>query len=108
MKRSDDIPISSRVALEDTVVTSKDALWADLQGEAVVLHMSSGVYFGLEGAGLDVWKFIQAPRTLSQILDHLTSLFEVPPRICQDSTLAFLAKLAEHDLVLIDKHAVSP
>jgi hypothetical protein len=92
-------------ALGETVVASQDAIWCDLKGEVVVLHLSSGVYFGLAGVSLSVWQFIQTPRTLPQVLDHLMSTFEVTPDVCREKTLALIDELSGHGLILRSTYA---
>ncbi len=99
--------MSINLDLEDTVVTSTDAIWCDLKGEVVVLHLSSGVYFGLEGVGPEMWQFMQTPRTLNQVVDHLTSQYDVPADVCRSRTLAFVQELAQRDLVVVTKNAVA-
>ena len=95
------------VALEDTVVVSKDAIWCDLKGEVVVLQLSSGVYFGLEGVGPEMWQCMQVPCTVAEVADQLISRFDVDPEICRSSTLAFIGELAQRELVLVRKSAVA-
>ena len=107
MKVIDNTDTAVHVALEDTIATSKDALWCDLKGEAVILHMSSGVYFGLEGVGFDVWQLIQTPRTVAEVVADLRSRFDVSPHICEERTVSFVDDLAQHNLVVVTKHAVN-
>jgi hypothetical protein len=95
----------SALRLDDTIVSSKDAIWCDLKGEAVVLHVSSGVYFGLEDVSLEIWEFIQTPCVLSELIDHLMTRFEVTRAVCLDRTLHFIEELAQHGLVQISKYA---
>jgi hypothetical protein len=92
-------------ALEDTIVTSKNVIWCDLKDEAVVLHISSGVYFGLEGVSVYIWQYIQTPRKLSEVIDHLMSRFEVTRDVCIERTGLFIEELAQHDLIVRSKHA---
>jgi len=90
---------------EDTICLSKQAVWSDLNGEIAILHLTSGVYFGLEGAGCAIWKFLQEPRTVGQIIEHLLATFDVPRDVCEQLTLSFLEQLAEPGLILVQTHA---
>jgi hypothetical protein len=90
---------------EDTVSLSKQSVWCDLNGEVAILQISSGVYFGLEGAGGCIWQFLQEPRTVSQIIDHLVLSFEVSKDVCEQLTLAFLEELVANQLILVQTHA---
>src|ERR1700722_20197554 len=95
----------SALHLDDTVCPSKQAVWCDLNGEIAILHLSSGVYFGLEGAGCAIWKFLQEPHTVGETIDHLLATFDVSRDVCEQLTLSFLEQLAEPGLILVKSHA---
>jgi hypothetical protein len=90
---------------EDTICLSKQAVWSDLNGEIAVLHLSAGVYFGIEGVGCEIWKFLQEPRTVAQIVSHLLATYEVSKDVCEEHTLSFLEQLAGPGLILVQTHA---
>jgi Coenzyme PQQ synthesis protein D (PqqD) len=91
--------------LDDTISLSNQAVWSDLNGEIAVLHLTAGIYFGIEGAGCEIWKFIQEPHTVGQIIDHLLATYEVSKDVCEELTLSFLDQLAEPGLILVQTHA---
>ena len=39
-----------------------------LEGEAVILSLHDGIYYGLNSVGLRIWELIQQPRSLGSIL----------------------------------------
>ena len=86
----------------------KDLVSADLAGERVMLHLGSGVYFGLDGVGMRIWDLIQEPRTVSDIQRTILEEFDVAPDRCRQETLAFLQDLAVHDLIQVAEHAPDP
>jgi hypothetical protein len=98
--------MAAAVHLTDTITVSKDAISCDLMQEVAVLDVNSGVYYGLDGAGCATWNFIQQPRTVSEIIDHLLNRYDVQRDVCEAETLAFLNALAGHGLVIV-RHAVS-
>jgi hypothetical protein len=87
--------------LTDIVTVSKQAISCDLMGDVAVLDMSSGVYFGLEGVGCATWNFIQQPRTVAEIVDHLLKRYTVDRDLCMSQTMAFLDDLGRHGLIRI-------
>lgn len=89
----------------DTILVSKQSVWCELDGDIAILHLSSGVYFGLEGAGGEIWAFLQEPRSVGEIIDHLTDHFDVERRECEQMTLAFLEDLATKELIVVQAHA---
>jgi hypothetical protein len=94
----------STINLEDIVSLSKQSVWCDVSGEIAILHVSSGVYFGLEGAGGAIWQLLLEPRTVSQVIDSLTASFEVDKSVCEQLTLSFLKELASNELIVVEPH----
>lgn len=97
----------NQIQVPDTIAVSKESVWCDLNGEVVVLHISSGVYFGLDGVGCEIWEFLQKPSTVSQLVDHLTSTYDVPRDICERQVLSFLDKMADAELVIVNANQVA-
>jgi len=88
-----------------TVVAVKDLVSADLAGERVMLHLGSGVYYGLDGVGMRIWDLIQEPCTIAEIRHTILDEFDVAPDRCQQEMLVFLADLAAHGLVHVTPNA---
>ena len=89
----------------DTILVSKQSVWCDLDGDIAILHLASGVYFGLEGAGGEIWNFLQEPRSVGEIVDHLMEKFDVQRHECEQMTFAFLEDLATKELIVVQAHA---
>jgi len=49
---------------ESRLVVSKDQVSCDLAGEAAILNLKNGVYYGLDPVGARIWNLIQEPRKL--------------------------------------------
>jgi hypothetical protein len=86
-----------------TVVVSKDQVSCDLAGEAAILNVKNGVYYGLNPLGARIWNLIQKPRTLSELRDILLREYEVDVSHLESDLRSLLAELAEHDLIEISK-----
>ncbi len=48
---------------------SPDVVFRDLDGEAVILDLVSGTYFGLNEVGTRVWRLVDEGRDAAQIVD---------------------------------------
>ena len=83
------------------VVATKDQASADLAGEAVILNLESGVYYGLDAVGARIWNLIQEPRTVNEIRDALLEEYEVEPDRCERDIVALLEQLADAGLIEI-------
>jgi Coenzyme PQQ synthesis protein D (PqqD) len=85
------------------VVLARDQVSSDLAGEAVVLSLTSGVYYGLDAVGARIWNLMQEPRTVYSIRDAILEEFEVEADRCERDLLAFLQRLAAEGLIEIQR-----
>ncbi len=83
------------------VVLSKEQISVDLDKEAVILNMKSGVYFGLDDVGIRIWNLIRKPMAVKEIRDIIMKEYSVEPDRCKRDLLAFLNKLADKSLIKV-------
>jgi hypothetical protein len=83
------------------VVASKAQVSADLGEEAVILGLSSGVYFGLNEVGLRIWNLLKEPRSVRDILDILMNEYEVENNQCEQDLRSLLQDLQDNGLIEI-------
>ena len=55
---------------------SPDVVFRDLEGEAVILDLASGTYFGLNEVGTRVWRLVDEGRDASQIIEIVASEYQ--------------------------------
>lgn len=72
---------------------------SQVAGEAVILHLGSGTYFGLDEVGARIWELIAEPRPVAEVRDRLTEEYEIDAERCTADLLRLLGELAEHDLI---------
>lgn len=90
-----------RLSIHSTVVASKQQVSVDLQGDVVILELASGVYYGLQQVGSDIWKQLAEPVTVGAICAALLEEYAIEPERCEQETLAFLCELAAFGLIEI-------
>jgi hypothetical protein len=101
---SEFVPRKTVIALDRiTVVAASDHVFGDLDGEAVILHLSNGVYYGLNSVGTRVWNLIQSPISASQILEVLLAEYEVDAAVCEKELLDLLNGLSDRGLITIKR-----
>jgi hypothetical protein len=84
----------------NTLITAnKYQVSSDLKGEAVILHLKSGVYYGLNEVGARIWELLQHPQTVASIRDALLAEYEVDREICERDLLAILQDLKAAELI---------
>ena len=93
--------MKQQISKSSTIVAAKDQVSCDLAGEAVILNLKSGVYYGLNPVGARVWSLIQEPRTVGAVLEALLEEYEVDPGRCEGDLLLLLDELIGRDLLEI-------
>lgn len=82
-----------------TVVAARDQVSTELEGEAVILNLADGVYYGLNPVGAHVWGLITQPRTVAELRDAVVAEFEVEAPVAERDLLDLLADMAARGLV---------
>ena len=90
---------NSNISLESVVTISPDAVSRELDGEAVILELASGTYFGLNDVGTRVWALIGERRSLRQVFDALCQEYDVAPETLERDLLELVEKLRAKGLV---------
>ena len=88
----------------DPVVSrSGDQICCSLNGEAVVLNIKTGKYFGLNDVGARVWALVQEPRTAPELHRLLLAEFDVDPAVCERDLNHLILDLEQAGLVEIQR-----
>ena len=80
-------------------VAGPDVTSAELGGEAVLLNLRSGHYYGVNELGARIWQMVQKPRSIDEIIKILAHDYDVDEEVLIRDVLAFLEQLKENDLV---------
>ena len=99
---------SAIMGARSVVTVSKDQISCDLGGEAAILNLASGVYFGLDAVGASVWELIQQPRTVAEIKAALVQEYDVEAVRCETDLQALLEDMMTAGLVQIDHDPTRP
>jgi len=95
------------MTLETVVRSSPDQVSCDREGEAAILNLKTGRYYGLGPVGAAVWKLIEQPRTLASIRDAVLAEYEVDPASCERDLFELLENLAAEGLIEVRSEAVT-
>jgi hypothetical protein len=82
-----------------TITAIPDQTSVDLEDEAAILHLKSGVYFGLNEVGAFIWRLLQQPRTVGEVRAAILAAYEVSPEQASHDLHALLAELRQHELI---------
>lgn len=89
------------VSLENTFTLGTDAVFRELDGEAVILDLGSGTYFGLNAVGTRIWQLIDQHGRLTAVLDELCQEYDADRDVLERDLLALVGRLADARLVVM-------
>ena len=84
---------------ESRVVAARDQVSCDLDGEAAILNLATGVYYGLDSIGATIWQQIQTPATVNDVRAALMKAYDVDAETAEADLLSFLAEMMKEGLV---------
>jgi hypothetical protein len=87
------------VSPASTVVAVQDQVSSVVDGEAVILGLTSGVYYGLDPVGTRIWELIKEPASVAQVRDALLAEYEVEPERCEADLLELLQRLLDEGMI---------
>lgn len=89
------------IHLDSIVTVSKDQVSSDLAGEAAILNLKAGKYYGLDEVGARAWSFLRVPRSVREIKRMFLEEYEVDPEQCERDLIALFHKLEGEGLIEI-------
>jgi len=88
-----------QLEMTSVVVASKEQVSCELAGEAAILNLKNGSYYGLNTVGATVWDLIKEPISVGELHSAVLERYDVEPERCADDLLNLLAEMLEHGLV---------
>jgi len=83
------------------VVVPETAIFRDVEGEAVLLNLDTGIYFGLNEVGTRMWRLMEQHGQLDAVRDAIVREFDVNASTAERDILALVAALREKGLVKV-------
>ena len=79
-----------------------DIIAANMDGEVVMMDIMSGKYYNLGTTGGAIWNLLESPKTLDELVDALTSKYDVDRATCKAQAEAFMKTGLEHGLFFME------
>ena len=81
------------LSLNDSIVIPDDVLFRELDGEAVLLNLKTGTYFGLNPVATRMWQLMAEQRSLARVLETMVREYEVDPQVLENDLLELSRQL---------------
>jgi hypothetical protein len=91
----------SNLSDRSRLVVSTHQLSCDLEGEAAIVNLTNGVYYGLDPVGARIWALLHEGTTFGAVRDALLRAYDVEPLRLESDLRDFLTRLAEQQLIEI-------
>jgi len=88
------------VSLQTPLKISEDVVFRELDGEAVILNLVTGIYFGLDAVGTRMWQLIEQHGDLAKVLAVLRDEYDAPPSTLEADLVRLAGELADRGLVV--------
>ena len=90
------------ISLDRTVRISDDTVFRELAGEAVLLQLDAGMYYGLDAVATRLWTLIAERGSLRAVLAAAREEFDVDAATLEHDLLALVGDLADRKLVVVE------
>ena len=89
----------NQMSLDASLVVPEDVIFRELDGEAIILNLATGMYFGLDEIGTRLWALITESGTLRHAVDVMASEYDVDRSALEQDVLELACGLFEKGLV---------
>jgi hypothetical protein len=97
----------SEISCDSVVVAAKDQVSCDLTGEAAILNLNDGMYYGLNEVGARIWSLLSEPIPVSHIRDQIEREYDVDGPRCEKDLVDLLSKLENAGLIEVRNEAAA-
>lgn len=85
--------------LNKKIARSESALSTSLDGEEIVLNLTNNEYISLNTVASEIWRILEHPSSLEEIVDELVKLYEVESGRCERDVLELVERMSDLNLV---------
>lgn len=99
------VEASRKLRMEEQLIeagrfqVSEAVVSAELGGEGVLLDIATGLYYGLDETGSQIWRLVREGLGASDICDRLLSEYDVDPERLRTDITGFLDQLEQNGLI---------
>jgi hypothetical protein len=89
------------ITLDSVVSHSEGHVSTEIDGEAVILSIDQGNYYGMNKVLTAIWSWIEKPVSVSEICTRLTSTYQVSLKTSEADVLKILGDLSREGLIKV-------
>jgi hypothetical protein len=79
----------------------RDVTETDFEGNIVLLHIENGQYYNFNDSGSDLWRWLEQPKTLDELVALIQEKYAVEAENCRPDILVWLNDAKSKSLIEI-------
>ena len=91
--------MNKEVRPDDIYISSEEITWRDVNGELVVLKLTSGEYFSFNEVGRLTWLNLTEGKSIKEIVKVIEKEYDVTTDQAQSDVYTFIEGLLENQLL---------
>jgi hypothetical protein len=95
----DQLSSSPQINDQTLISRSNSLLAAVVHDETVMMDIPSGLYYGLDDIGSDIWRRLESPRRFGELVDSLAAEYDADRGIIAADVQKLLTLMATHKVV---------
>jgi hypothetical protein len=88
-----------QLSIDQSVAVNGDVVFKEIDGEAVLLDLERGTYFGLDSVGTRIWQTLVEHGCARPAMASLLEEFDVRPDALESDIIRLLGELRTNDLI---------
>ena len=95
--------MADKISSQDIYKTTDDVTWRDVNGELVVLRLTSGEYYSFNSIGRLTWMNISEGKSITEVVDAIAAEYDVSHEQAESDVHGFVEGLLTNDLLYKDR-----
>ena len=91
----------SQLSMDTSFVVPEEVIFRELDGEAIILNLATGIYFGLDEVGTRLWAIVAESGTLRRAADVMVGEYAIDRATLEVDLLELAGQLVERGLVQV-------
>lgn len=91
--------MTHKISPQDTYKTKDEVTWRDVNGELVVLKLTSGEYYSFNSVGRLSWMNISEGKSIAEVIDAIALEYDVTHEQAASDVHSFVDGLLANDLL---------
>ncbi len=93
------------LSFQARLFANKEGITSKLfEGEAIIVNLSTGVYYSMEKVGAMIWQMIEEGCSLQEITAAITARYDVSSEQTQADAERLIRELLQENLVKVSEH----